>query len=111
MSLKSFTTFIVLFIVNNISLCLAANVPIEMFDLSKYSQDANYYIPKSEKGYDKPLLTKLQQDKLLKKLISHFVGKDSPWSESFYKEYLQQNSLKEWAMEQINDINNSKKNL
>ncbi|API86798.1 SH3 domain-containing protein [Francisella uliginis] len=107
MSLKSFTTFIVLFIVN-ISLCLAVNVPIEMFDLSKYSQDANYYIPKSQKGYEKPLLTRLQQDKLLKKLISHSVGNDSPWSESFYEEYLQQNSLKKWVTEQINDINNSK---
>ncbi|MED7788830.1 SH3 domain-containing protein [Francisella sp. 19X1-34] len=107
MSLKSFTNFILLFIVN-ISLCLAANVPIEMFDLSKYSQNADYYIPKSEKDYDKPLLTKPQQDKLLKKLISHAVGNDSPWSESFYKKYQQQNNLKEWITEQINDINNAK---
>lgn len=107
MSLKSFTTFVLLFIVN-ISLCLAANVPIEMFDLSKYSQNANYYIPKSEKGYNKSLLTKSQQDKFLKKLISHSIGDNSPWSESFYKSYMQQNSLKEWVTDQINDINNTK---
>ena len=78
-----------LIIVITIKFGFSVDVPIETFDLSKYSQNIDHYISSSDQNYNKPILTKKHQNALLQELISHSIGNKSPWSKSFFDKYTQ----------------------
>jgi len=91
-----------------VSLGYSANFPIEVFDLSKYSQNPNSYLPTSSENYKKPLISKSDQNLFLNDLISHSVGDDSPWSKQFVESYLQKNNIATIQHQLNNQINNDK---